>query len=84
MILLPGHTHDRGRDGCDGRLVELWLLPGSRRHNGKPLRMSRDECCLKSPDAIDQIDQGGRALRGIPFGIGQLGAKVLLQHRALL
>ncbi len=32
---------------------------------------------------MDQIDQGGRALRGIPFGIGQSGAKVLLAHRAL-
>jgi hypothetical protein len=34
---------ERGVDGCNGRLVGFWLLPGSRRHNGKPIRMSRDK-----------------------------------------
>ena len=47
------------------------------------MRMSRDVLCFQASDAIDQIDQGGHALRGIPFGIGQSGSKVLLVHRAL-
>ena len=45
--------------------------------------MSCDEFRFQPPDAIDRIDQEGHALRGIPFGIGQSGAKVLLVHRAL-
>jgi hypothetical protein len=45
--------------------------------------MGRDEFCFQSSNAIDQIDQGGQALRGIPLGTGQSGAKVLLVHRAL-
>ena len=45
--------------------------------------MSRDEFSFQSPYAIDQIDQQGHALWGIPLGIGQSGAKVLLVHRAL-
>lgn len=47
------------------------------------MRMSRDEFSFQSPYAIDQIDQGGQALRRVPLGIGQSGAKVLLVHRAL-
>jgi hypothetical protein len=42
--------------------------------------MGRDEFCFQLSNAIDQIDQGGHALRGIPLGIGQSGAKVLLVH----
>jgi hypothetical protein len=45
--------------------------------------MGRDEFCFQWSNAIDQIDQVGHALKGIPLGTGQSGAKVLLVHRAL-